>query len=80
MRGICSAMIFLRDRRAITPLRKVLLDEKLDSGRRAFAAVVLGGLAGEGDLPWNSGYAQNLNYRAAVETLTRSGAGILDLF
>ncbi len=30
-------------------------------------------------LPWNAAIGANLNYRAAVETLTQAGNGILDI-
>ena len=46
---------------------------------RAFAAVALGGVADKEMLPWNSKIGVNMNYRAAVETLTNSRTGILDI-
>ena len=57
----------------------MLFDESLTELSRAFAAVALGGVADKESLPWNSKIGQNMNYRAAVETLTDRQAGILDI-
>jgi HEAT repeat protein len=79
MSAIASALGFIGDRRSIEPLKKLLFDESLSELSRAFAAVALGGVADKEDLPWNSKIGQNMNYRAAVETLTDKQAGILDI-
>lgn len=57
----------------------MLFNESLGELSRAFAAVALGGVADKEDLPWNSKLSCNINYRAAVETLTDKSAGILDI-
>ena len=57
----------------------MLFDTNLTPLSRAFAAVALGGVADKEKLPWNSKIAQNMNYRGAVETLTGSGTGVLDI-
>ena len=77
--AIASALSFIGDRRTIEPLRKMLFDDSLTPLSRAFAAVALGGVADKEKLPWNSKIGINMNYRAAVETLTGSGTGILDI-
>ncbi len=79
MSAIASALGFIGDRRTIDPLTKMLFDESITPLSRAFAAVALGGVADKELLPWNSKIAQNMNYRAAVETLTNGQAGILDI-
>jgi HEAT repeat protein len=77
--AIASALGFIGDRRSIDPLVRMLFDSKLTPLSRAFAAVALGGIADKEDLPWNSKVAVDLNYRAAVETLTDKKGGILDI-
>jgi len=77
--AIASAIGFIGDKRTINPLKKMLFDDKLGELSRAFAAVALGGVADKEPLPWNSKIGVNMNYRAAVETLTNSSAGILDI-
>ena len=79
MSSIASALGFIGDRRTIRPLKKILFNETLTPLSRAFAAVALGGVADKEKLPWNSKIARNMNYRGAVETLTQSGTGILDI-
>ncbi|MBK8977319.1 MAG: HEAT repeat domain-containing protein [Planctomycetes bacterium] len=79
MSAIASALGFIGDRRSITPLTKMLFDESLTDISRAFAAVALGGIADKELLPWNSKIGVNINYRAAVETLTNQINGILDI-
>ena len=78
--AIAGAMNYIGDRRTIKPLVKMLFDDDLTELTRAFAAVALGGVADKEQLPWRSKIARNMNYRAAVETLTQSGRGILDIF
>jgi hypothetical protein len=80
MSAIASALGFIGDRRSIEPLKQMLSNEHLTELTRAFAAAALGGIADKEKLPWNSKIGQNMNYRAAVETLTdKTGAGILDI-
>ena len=77
--AIASAIGFIGDKRSIKPLKDLLFDDKLGDLSRAFAAVALGGVADKEALPWNSKISVNMNYRAAVETLTNSQTGILDI-
>lgn len=77
--AIASALAFIGDRRTIDPLIKLLFDESLTDLSRAFAAVALGGVADKEPLPWNSKIAVDMNYRAAVETLTNGVSGVLDI-
>ena len=79
MSAIASALGFIGDRRTVEPLIKMLFDEGLTNLSRAFAAVALGGVADKELLPWNSKIGTNMNYRAAVETLTNGQTGILDI-
>jgi len=79
MSAIAGALAFIGDRSTVTPLRDMLSNEQLTPLTRAFAAVALGGIADKEKLPWNSKIARNMNYRAAVETLTQSGSGILEI-
>ena len=57
----------------------MLFDQSLTDLSRAFAAVALGGVADKEPLRWNSKISVNMNYRAAVETLTNGSSGILDI-
>ena len=77
--AIASALGFIGDRRSIAPLKNMLFDSSITELSRAFAAVALGGVADKEDLPWNSKIAIDMNYRAAVETLTNQVSGILDI-
>ncbi len=77
--AISSALGFIGDQRSIAPLQSMLFDTRLGALSRAFAAVALGGIADRGALPWNAKLRGNTNYRAAVETLTNQGTGILDI-
>lgn len=77
--AVSSALGYIGDRRTIAPLKKMLHNEKLTQLTRAFAAVALGMVADKERLPWNAKIAANMNYRAAVETLTQSGTGVLDI-
>ncbi|MBI5853514.1 MAG: HEAT repeat domain-containing protein [Planctomycetes bacterium] len=79
MSAIASALGFIGDQRTIDPLVKMLFDTNLPPLSRAFSAVALGGVADKELLPWNSKLAVNMNYRAAVETLTNQAVGILDI-
>ncbi|MCA8956690.1 MAG: HEAT repeat domain-containing protein [Planctomycetes bacterium] len=77
--AIAAALSFIGDRHSIQPLRKMLCNDSLTPLSRAFAAVALGGVADKEPLPWSAKLAQNINYRSAVETLTTSGTGVLDI-
>lgn len=77
--AVSSALGFIGDRRTIGPLVKMLHDDSITPLSRAFAAVALGGVADKEPLPWNSKIAVDMNYRAAVETLTNGVSGILDI-
>ena len=79
MSAIATALAFIGDRTAVRPLHEMLFDDQLTPLTRAFAAVALGGIADKDALPWNSKIGSNMNYRAAVETLTQSGTGVLDI-
>lgn len=74
-----AALAQIGDRRCLPALRGLLADEDVTPLTRAFAAVALGGVCDKDPLPWNAIYATQVNYRAATETLTDGGAGILDL-
>lgn len=69
----------LGDRRSLEPLLALLRDAKQTGLTRAFAAVALGSVCDKEMLPWNSAYATQTNYRAAVDTLTDGARGILDI-
>jgi len=77
--AIAAALGYIGDRRSIDPLLRMLNDESITPLSRAFAAVALGGVADKESLPWNSKIAVDMNYRAAVETLTNQSTGILDI-
>ena len=77
--ALAAALGLIGDARSIEPLRDVLLDDELNALARAFAAVALGGIADREVLPWNAKLRRDMNYRAAVETLTDQATGILDL-
>jgi len=77
--AIATALGFIGDRRTIRPLRKMLFNDDLTPLSRAFAAVALGGVADKESLPWRTKLSRDMNYRAAVETLTQSGTGVLDI-
>lgn len=77
--AVASALGQLGDRRSVAPLLQMLQDERLTPLTRAFAAVALGGVCDPDPLPWNARFAQTVNYRAAVSTLTDGQSGILDI-
>ncbi len=77
--SLASALGLIGDRDSIEPLQQLLADEARGNLPRAFAAVALGGIADRARLPWYAKLAANLNYRAAVETLTNQQSGILDI-
>ncbi|MEZ5965398.1 MAG: HEAT repeat domain-containing protein [Planctomycetota bacterium] len=77
--ALAAALGYIGDRRTIQPLKAMLFDSSITELSRAFAAVALGGVADKEDLPWNTKIGVDLNYRAAVETLSNSVSGILDI-
>lgn len=81
--AIAMALGFVGDRRSVAPLVAALRDEgkQLAAVSRAFSAVALGIVGDKEDLPWNAKFGENVNYLAAVETLTdaANAAGILNL-
>ncbi|HEX9795017.1 MAG TPA: HEAT repeat domain-containing protein [Planctomycetota bacterium] len=77
-----TALGFIGDASSVDPLVRMLENENdYTPLARAFAAVALGIVADKEYLPWNSKVSEDLNYRAAVDTLTdsRSGSGLLDI-
>ncbi len=76
-----TALGFIGDTRSVNPLIATLQNDKLTDLGRAFAAVALGMVADKESLPWNSKIGQDLNYRAAVDTLVdqAGGSGIMDI-
>ena len=70
-----QALGLIGDRSAIQPLLTVAGDSRCQELQRGFAAVALGLLAEKSDLPWNTVFACNSNYRARVPAL----AEILDI-
>ena len=76
---LCAFAVLRPRQSAIQPLQRVLFDEVRSELSRAFAAVALGGIGDRAPLPWSAKISANLNYRAAVETLTNQQSGILDI-
>ncbi|KAA3608034.1 MAG: HEAT repeat domain-containing protein [Planctomycetota bacterium] len=76
-----TALGFIGDQRSVRPLVDMLQNDEVTPLGRAFAAVALGIVADKELLPWNSKIAEDLNYRAAVDTLTdpNGSTGILDI-
>lgn len=79
MSALAAALGLIGDARSVQPLVDLMRDETMTDLARAFAVVALGGVADKEPLPWNSKIARDLNYRAAVETLTNQASGILDI-
>jgi HEAT repeat protein len=77
--ALSAALARIGDRRSIEPLVAMLHDAELGALPRAFAAVALGGVCDPRDLPWNTPLGADVNYRAAVSTLTDQAMGILDI-
>ena len=63
-------------------LQRAIHNDQIQVLNRAMAITALGILSSRDPQPWNAELARNLNYRAAVETLTTRAAppGILDLY
>ncbi len=74
-----TAIGFIGDKSSVEPLVKTMADTKMTPLARAFAAIALGAVADAYELPWNSIYSRDLNYRASVQTLTNQASGILDI-
>lgn len=82
MAAAAMALGFIGDTGSVAPLAETIRDHERTPLARAFAAVALGLVCERGDLPWNSELAADVNYAAAVGTLTdpAGGSGILDIF
>lgn len=76
-----AALGFIGDSRSIEPLLDMLTDsENFTDTARGFAAVSLGLVADDSDLPWNATFANDINYRATTPTLNdENGAGLLNI-
>ena len=73
--SIASALGFIGDRDSIEPLIGMLENDGITSRARGFAAAALGIVADTDPLPWNHPISEDLNYRAAPETLNANSAG-----
>ena len=74
-----TAIGFIGDKSSVEPLIETMNNDRLTPLARAFAAIALGAVSEAYMLPWNSLYSVDLNYRAAVTTLTNQATGILDI-
>jgi HEAT repeat protein len=77
--AVAMALSQIRDRRSIDPLIAALGDGERTLLARAFAAAALGGIGDKDLLPWNAAIARDMNYGAAVDTLTNGSSGVLDI-
>ena len=77
--AVAGALGKIGDRRSIAPLQRILADSARGDLARAFAAVALGAVADRAEFPWHAAISANINYRAAVETLTNGHSGVLDI-
>lgn len=77
--ALAGALGLIGDRHSLAPLRTLLFDPTLTDLSRAFVAAALGGIGDKEPLPWNAKIGADVNYRAAVETLTNQVSGILDI-
>lgn len=79
--AVATALGFIGDKSSVTPLVNTMKNSRINQLGRAFAAVSLGMVADKDLMPWNSVFGSDLNYRAAVITLTdrQTGTGILDI-
>ena len=77
--AFATALSQIGDRRSIAPLVRMLNDDQSGALARAFAAAALGGIGDWRRLPWNTPIGADINYRAAVETLTNTQTGVLDI-
>ncbi|MBC8406497.1 MAG: hypothetical protein H8E15_14855 [Planctomycetes bacterium] len=74
-----TAIGFIGDKGSVNPLIESMNNEKFTPLARAFSAIALGAVSEAYELPWNSLFSRDLNYRAAVQTLTNQATGILDI-
>lgn len=74
-----TAIGFIGDKSSVSPLVQTMTDRNMTPLARAFAAIALGAVADANQLPWNSIYSRDLNYRASVPTLTNQASGVLDI-
>jgi HEAT repeat protein len=77
--AVAMALSTIKDRRSIDPLIAALRDSERTWLARAFAAAALGGVGDKDELPWNAAIARDMNYAAAVDTLTNGSTGVLDI-
>lgn len=77
--ALAQALGNIGDRRSIEPLRQMLVDQDLTRLARSFVAAALGSVGDKAALPWNSWLAVDVNYAAAVDTLTDGNSGVLDI-
>ncbi len=78
--SLAQALGRIGDVASIDPLLAMLGDAKLTDGARAFAAVALGIIADQDELPWNAVLSVDVNYAAAPATLfDHAGYGVLNL-
>jgi HEAT repeat protein len=77
--ALSEAIAQIGDRRSLEPLIRMLQDPSRGPLARAFAAVALGGICDPLPLPWNTPIGADVNYRAAVPTLTDQVSGVLDI-
>ncbi len=74
-----AALGHIGDAGSVDSLIRLLNDKRQPKLLRAFAAVSLGLIADDDELPWNAWIAKDINYRALVETLSNGSAGVLDI-
>jgi len=77
--AIAEALGQIGDRRSVDKLKDALFNTERSDLQRAFAAVALGSVADRALLPWHAEVSTDINYRAAVETLTNQLSGVLDI-
>jgi HEAT repeat protein len=77
--AMAQALGAIGDRRSIEPLQRVAADRTVSGLARAFVAAALGAIGDKDELPWNACLAADVNYAAAVETLTDGSLGVLDI-
>lgn len=76
--AVSAAMGWVGDRRFVQPMIEILRDAGGTDLARALAADALGMMADKNPRGWNAAISVNLNYCAAVETLTDGASGLLD--
>lgn len=77
--AIAGALTQIRDRRSIDALLVLLDSPQPTKLARAFAAAALGGVGDKDEVAWNVPLSRDVNYRAAVDTLTNGRSGVLDI-